>query len=96
MSNWQLAGSADNLNKVTSLTDWSTCSHDCICKSTVRSFSSIRPQALIRQTKELRGKEISGKDRVANLKLELEEAKERKKVGIAEREQIRKGRLKPQ
>ena len=42
-------------------------------------------------TKELRGKEIAGKDHMAYLKAELDEAKERKKVGMAEREQIRKG-----
>ncbi len=49
------------------------------------------PQALIRHSKDIRAKEVFWRDRVANLKLELEEAKERKKVGIAEREQIRKG-----
>lgn len=52
----------------------------------------LSPQAMMKVTKELRMKELSGKDRVAYLKAELDEAKERKKVGMAEREQIRKGK----
>ena len=46
---------------------------------------------LHKRTKELRGKELASKDKIAHFKQELEEARERKKVGIAERKELAKG-----
>lgn len=46
---------------------------------------------LHKKTKEVRGKELVTRDKIVHLKQEMEEARERKKVGIAEREQLAKG-----
>lgn len=48
-------------------------------------------QSLHVQIKENRSLELKLKDQIAHLRQELEEAKERKKISMAEKDQFRRG-----